>query len=92
MMCENNHNDHERIYYGKLIIEDDKIIKKMEEMKKEIDIFNNNIKEKIEKLKKIIENIEEYYNIINSLIKEYINNKKRNYQILININNIINNK
>ena len=51
MICENNHNNHERIYYGKLIIEEDKIITKMEEMKKEIDIFNNNIKEKINKLK-----------------------------------------
>ena len=50
MICENNHNDHEKIYYGKLIIEEDKIIKKMEEMKKVIDIFNNDIKEKINKL------------------------------------------
>jgi len=90
MICENNHNDHDKIYLGKLIIEDDKIIKKMEEMKKEIDIFNNDIKEKINKLNKIIENIEEYYNIINNIIKKYINNKKRNYQILTNINNIIN--
>ena len=67
MICENNHKDHEKIYLGKLIIEDDKIIKKMEEMKKEIDIFNNDIKEKINKLNKIIENIEEYYNIINEI-------------------------
>jgi hypothetical protein len=59
MICENNHSDHERISLGKLIIENDNIIKLMEEMKKEIDIFNNNIKEKIEKLNKIIENIEE---------------------------------
>ena len=90
MICENNHNNHDKIYLGKLIIEDDKIIKSMEEMKKEIDIFNNNIKEKINKLNKIIENIEEYYNIINEIINKYINNKKINYQILININNIIN--
>ena len=90
MICENNHNNHDKIYLGKLIIEDDKIKKSMEEMKKEIDIFNNNIKEKIDKLNKIIENIEEYYNIINEIINKYINNKKINYQILININNIIN--
>ena len=90
MIYENNHNNHERISLGKLIIEDDKIKKRMEEMKKEIDIFNNNIKEKINKLTLISENIEEYYNIINEIINKYINNKKRNYQILININNIIN--
>ena len=94
VICEKNHNEHERISYSKLIIEDEKIIKKMEEMKKEIDKFNNNIKEKIDKLNKIIKNIEEYYNIINNIInniiEKYINNKKRNYQIFININNIIN--
>ena len=90
MFCENNHNDHELIYYGKLIIEDNKIIKKMEEIKKEIDIFNNNLKEKLIKLIKIIENIEEYYKIIDNIITNYINNKKRNYHILININKIIN--
>ena len=52
MICENNHNNHERISLGKLIIEDDKIKKRMEEMKEEINIFNNNIKEKINKLNK----------------------------------------
>jgi len=75
MICENNHNDHDKIFLGKLIIEDNKILKAMEEMKKEIDIFNNDIKEKIGKLNKIIKNIEEYYNIINEIIKKYINKK-----------------
>ena len=28
MICETNHNDHEIISYSKLIIEDEKIIKK----------------------------------------------------------------
>ena len=90
MLCENNHNEHEIIYYGKLIIEDNKIKKRMEEIKREIDIFNNNIKEEIRKLNKIIENMEEYYKIIDNIIIKYIKNKKRNYQILININKIIN--
>ena len=90
LLCENNHNEHELIYYSALIIEDNKIIKGMEEIKREIEIFNNNIKEEIRKLNKIIENIEEYYKIIDNIIIKYINNKKRNYQILININKIIN--
>ena len=72
-------------------MEDNEIKKKMEEIKKEIDIFNNNIEQKINKLKIIKENIEQYFEIINDIIKKYTNNKKRNYQILININNIINN-
>jgi len=91
LACKNNHNGHELIFYDKLIIEDNKIIEKMDEMKKEIDTFNNSIKEKIRKLNKIIENMEEYYKIIDEIIKKYINNKNRNYQILINVNNIINN-
>ena len=91
ILCENKHNNHELISYGKLIIEEDKIIKKKEEIKKEIDLFNNNIKEEIRKLNKIIENIEGYYKIIDNIITKYFTNKKRNYQILININNLINN-
>ena len=51
MLCENNHNEHEIIYYGKLIIEDNKIKKRMEEIKREIDIFNNNIKRRNKKIK-----------------------------------------
>ena len=91
MICENNHNEHEIIYYGKLIIEENKIKEKMEEIKKEIEKFNKDIEEKINKLKKIKENIKEYYKIIEDIIKKYINKKKRNYQILINIKNVINN-
>jgi len=64
--CEKNHNDHKLLFYKYLINEDDKINKNMEEIRKEIDIFNNNIKEKIKHLNKIIENIEGYYKIINN--------------------------
>jgi len=91
MKCENNHKEHKLIYYGKLIIEDNKIKRFMEEIKKEIELFNNDIKEIINKYNKIIEYMEEYYNVIDGVIKNYINNKNINYQILININNIVNN-
>ena len=63
----------------------------MTEIKKEIDKFNGNIKEKIRRLNKITENIEEYYKIIDNIIQKYINDKKKNYQILKNIDKIINN-
>jgi len=91
MSCEEEHNEHSIIYYGKLIIKDNKIINRMKEIKEEIDKFNNDIKEKINKLNIIIKNMEEYYNIIDNIIKKVNNNnKKRNYQLLITINNIIN--
>ena len=91
MICENNHDYHELLTYGKIIIEDDKIIEDKKEIRKEIDEFEDKINEIIKDLGIIKENIEEYYKIINDIIKKYINNKKRNYQILINIKNIINN-
>jgi len=89
--CEKNHSDHKLLAYNNLIIEDDEIIKNMEEIRREIDIFNNSIKEKIKQLNKIIENIEEYYKIIKNIIKKYLNDKKQNFHNLININKIINN-
>ena len=49
-LCENEYNEHLIIYYDKLIIQDNKIINRMKEIKKEIDKFNNDIKEKINKL------------------------------------------
>jgi len=73
IMCENTHKEHELIYFDKLIIDDNNIIKYMEEMGREIDIFNKEIREKINKLNKIIENIDEYYKIISDIIQKYIN-------------------
>mgnify|MGYP002624648397 CR=1 FL=1 len=90
-ICKNMHDGHELVYYDKLIKEDSKLIEYVEKAKKEIDIFNNDIKEKIRKLNKIIENLEEYFKIINDMIQKYINDKKINYQVLINIDKIINN-
>jgi hypothetical protein len=58
-ICKKDHKEHELINYSKFIIEDNKIIKHMEEIRKEIDLFNKDIKGKINKLNKIIENIEE---------------------------------
>ena len=75
-MCENNHkknhNENDLIYLSTLIIEDNEIKNFMKKIRKEIDIFNNNIREKIDKLNKIIVNIEEYYKIINNIIEKYI--------------------
>ena len=89
MICENNHDKHELITYGKIIIEDDKIIEGKKEIRKEINEFEDKINNIIKELEIIKENIEEYYKIINDIIDNYINNKKRNYEILKNIKEII---
>ena len=88
--CENEHNNHNIITYGKIIKDKDIIIKNKNELRKDIDIFNNIIKEIINKLNKVINNIEKYYEINKNII-DNINNKNRNYEMLYNINNIYNN-
>ena len=89
-MCANEHKNHKNILFEDIIPNNDKIKEKMNELRKSIDIFNNNIEELIKKLEKVKENMEIYYNINNNIINNYII-KNRNYEILQNINEIINN-
>ena len=91
MICESEHDEHEIINYGKILIKDNDIIKSMKEIKNEFDKLENKIKESIEKLNIIKENIEKYYKIINDIINNYIKNKKRNYETLKNIREILDN-
>ena len=91
MKCKESHLEHGLISYDKIIIENDNIMKGLKDIRKEIDIFINNINEKIKMLNEIKENIEEYYNIINSIIINYIKDGKKNYEILKNIKEIIGN-
>ena len=90
IMCANEHKNHKNILFEDIIPNNDKIKEKMNELRKSIDIFNNNIEELIKKLEKVKENMEIYYNINNNIINNYII-KNRNYEILQNINEIINN-
>jgi len=62
----------------------------MNKLRKEIDNFNNNIKDIINKLNKVMENMEIYYRINDNILKTY-EIKKRNYIMLQNINEINNN-
>jgi len=84
LVCKNSHDALKTIEYSKILIKDDNIIKDMDEIRKVIDSFENNINEIIKKL-----NIEEYYRIIYDLINNYIKNKNKNYVILKNIKDII---
>ena len=91
LKCKESHIEHELILYDKIVIENDYIMKGLKEIRKEIDIFKNNIDEKIKMFNEIKENIEEYYTIINGIINYYIKDGKRNYEILKNIKEIIGN-
>ena len=89
LICKKYHDSHEAIEYSKIIIKDDNIIKDMDEIRKIIDSFENNINQIIKKLNIVKENIEEYYRIIYGLINNYFKNKNKNYVILKNIKDII---
>ena len=54
-LCESSHNDHEVTYYGRIMPNKDDIKKKLGELRKTIDAFENNIKEIIEKLNKMVQ-------------------------------------
>ena len=79
LKCKESHIGHELISYDKIAIKSNYIMKDLKEIRKEIDIFKNNIDEKIKLLNEIKENIEEYYTIINGIITYYIKNGKKNY-------------
>ena len=90
MSCTYDHNEHEIIYFSDLIINKDEIKLKINELRKDIDIFNNNIKEIINILNKVMETMEKYFKISNDIISN-IENKNINYEILNNVDEIINN-
>ena len=83
-LCDDEHDQHETIYLGdlKFDIKDKK--NQLKEMKKQIDLFNNKIKEIIKQLNEISEIVNIYYDINNNIINSY-EMKNRNHQILQNI-------
>ena len=87
-LCENEHNNHDKINFEKLLPNTENILKEMNEFKKKIDQFNENIKEIINQLNNIVLNIEIYFKITNDIINNY-KNERNNYQNLKNINEFI---
>ena len=75
IMCGKEHKNHKNILFKDIIPDNEKLKEYMKELRKIIDIFNNNIEEIINKLKKVKENIEIYYNINNNIINNYKKSK-----------------
>ena len=67
LSCKNKHINHETIFYKNIIKDMDELRNNINESQKEIDIFNKNIDDIINKLKKIKENLKVYYNIYNKM-------------------------
>ena len=90
--CDEEHKEHEIILLGNIKPNMSETKGKLLKVKKEIDIFNNNIKNIIMKLNELNDSINIFYEIYNNIINSY-ENQNRNYQILQNIKEInFNNK
>ena len=89
MECEQLHQNHNIKYFGKILPKSDVIKLQIEESRKNIDIFNNNINDIIKKLEKVKDNIEKLYKINCEIINNY-DVKNVNYELLQNINKINN--
>ena len=94
MLCESEHNvDHKKILYSNIIKNirnKNKIKEDVENLKKNIEKFNNDIKSIIYILNNIINNMNIFYQINYDIINNF-EIKKKNYEILKNVNEINNN-
>ena len=90
--CEEEHDEHETISLSELRPNIDEVKNNLIIMKKEIDLFNNKVKQIIKNLNELIIIMNIYYDINNNILNSY-NKQNRNFQIFQNINNInINNE
>ena len=78
--CSKEHKNHDKIYLGDLLVNEEA---NMNELKENIDKFNNYIRLIIEKLNNVIKNMEIYYNISNNIINNNENLNYCNYQITV---------
>ena len=85
MKCENQHKNHNTIYFGDLLPSDN-ITNEINEFKEYIEKLNNELKEIIKKLNIIKINIELYFKLSDKIIN---NNTNRYYELLFNINKFI---
>ena len=87
--CLGKEINHKIIFYSKIIIEKEKKMEEIKELRRIIDKMHTEVDNIIYKIKIVMENIEIYYKICNDVINNY-DNKNRNYEIIQNINEIIN--
>ena len=89
MLCLKNHSNHKIESFENIIPNQDEARNKLDQLREEINTFNNNIKRIINGLNQLIDNIETYYKIFDNILINY-NIKNKNYQVLKNINEIKN--
>ena len=87
MLCKHEHSYHMIESFETIISNPDNKRNELDKIKKEIDIFNNNVKKIIKGLNQLKDNLEVYYKIFDNIFENY-NIKNKNYQVLLNINQI----
>ena len=87
MLCNKNHINHKLESFENIISNPDNKRAELDRLKKEIDVFNNNVKKIISGLNQLIENMETYYKIFDDIFNNY-NVKNKNFNVLKNINQI----
>ena len=86
-MCENEHRDHENMFYSKIMPNYNEIVERNNTLKDSISIFKKNIQEIKNKLDDIADNMQ-ICEEINSNIIENFETKNRNFEDLQNLNEI----
>ena len=86
-MCENDHRDHENIFYSKIMPNYNEILEKNNTLKNSISIFKKNIQEIKSKLGDIADNMQ-ICEEINTNIIDNFETKNRNFEDLQNLNEI----
>ena len=87
-LCYDEHYYHEILKYEDELNDIKDIRKNMNELRKAINKFKNNIEDIFMKLKKVMEYMDLYYNINNNILSNYEMNQNLNYNRIISLVNI----
>ena len=85
--CYEIHNGHEKIIFGEISPNKNKLLEKLKDFKDNLDIFNREISQIINKFINVKENIEKIYQIYSDMINKY-DDKYRNYELFKSLNNV----
>ena len=85
--CDEEHREHKTIFLGDIMPNIEESKNKLAKIKKEIELFNDKIKDIIKQLNELIDTMNIYYKINNDLFNSY-QIQNRSYQILKNIKKI----
>jgi protein-L-isoaspartate(D-aspartate) O-methyltransferase len=88
MSCEEEHEDHDTLYFGSIIPKEKDLKNYIEELTKYKNILNEECEIIINAINKVKKNFEIYYKIKKDMIDNY-DKKNKNYYVFYNMNEII---